>query len=335
MKANLDARSSLPPITEIEVASHVNLAIAEQVRCEWPAIYKNFKKVLHGKFEQMDELRAAQDLCLAAISLNLRPLYTYYPIESACRIKRNVLEHISLAEGFGPDSANEVITYSEVFDNELRELGAGGYPLGNVALRLLRQWLGATNKDLDADCFGELLALTMKTLSSVADFWKNVHADFELVQTEVSHGQDDVYGSEANCKKPKLFVVTDEPAVLEVIASLLSKSDCEFAGSLSLRGHGWAFEEVLSDAIAFQPNVLMFCINCHLCPLVDSVDIPRMLIREFPEARIVVTRNGDYLNIREDTRRVFDSQRRYLHVIDYPVDKYDLSAALWPDNTCK
>src|SRR5258708_37161277 len=130
MKTKLPARSSIPPITELEAASHINLAIAEQVRCEWPSIYDNFQTVLHGKFEVTDELRASQDLCLAVISLNLRPLYTYYPIESARRIKANVLEHVPLMEGFGSNSASEVITYSEVFDNELREVGAGPYPLG-------------------------------------------------------------------------------------------------------------------------------------------------------------------------------------------------------------
>jgi hypothetical protein len=143
----------------------------EQVRCEWPAINVDFKRALHGKFEVKDEQRASQDLCLAAISLNLRSLYTYYPIETARRIKRNVLEHISLMGGFGPGSANEVRTYCEMFDKELRELGAGPYPLGNVAFRFLRQWLGATNQNVSAACFGAQLALTMKTLSRFADFW--------------------------------------------------------------------------------------------------------------------------------------------------------------------
>jgi hypothetical protein len=145
--------------------------------------------------------------------------------------------------------------------------------LGKVAFRLLRQWLGTRNENVGADYFGAQLTPTMKTLSRFSHFWKDMHAEFELVQTKVPHGQDDVYCSGVDGKKPRLFVVSDEPAMLELIAMLLGKSDCESTGSLSLRGRGWAFEEVLADAMAFQPNVLMFCINRHLCPLIDGVDI--------------------------------------------------------------
>lgn len=39
----------------------------------------------------------------------------------------------------------------------------------------------------------------------------------------------------SNNEKPRLFVVSDVPAMLELISILVSKADCESTGSLSLR----------------------------------------------------------------------------------------------------
>ena len=170
----------------------------------------------------------------------------------------------------------------------------------------------------------------MKSLSELSELWKPTLSDFELLEGDSSRfGKENSWATRD--AKPRVFVVSDEKTILEYMAELLGARGCETTGSLSLRGKGWAFDEVLADAIAFQPNVLMFCINCHLCPEIGGVDIPRMLFRQFPDARIIVTRMGYGLNIREDTKMMLQKQGRHFHVLDVPFDQYELLGVLWFD----
>ena len=323
--------SHKPLLSEQEAVAHFVFFMLEEAQRKWPVIYENYQKHVHERFAVRDEMRAPYDLAFATIALNLQSIQHLYAAEQANRIESKILEQLAQSKGWGTYAVKEVRNYSLLFRNELQEMGPGTYPIRVVAFRLLRQWLGIAHENIEAQLGAQLVAMAMKSLSELSDLWEKTVSDFELLEGD-SHwvGKDENSWATRDAK-PRVFVVSDETSLLELIPMLLSKTDCEVTGSLSMRGRGWEFGEVLADAIAFQPNALMFCINCHLCPEIDGVDIPRMLFRQFPDARIIVTRMGYGLNITEAAKNMLQKQGRHFHVIDVPFNADELSAVLWLD----
>lgn len=126
--------------------------------------------------------------------------------------------------------------------------------------------------------------------------------------------------AEHNKQKSNVFVVSDEAAIVEVIPSMFKKKGCEAFGSIAMRDHEWAYEQVLREAEAFQPDVLMFFSNCHLCPMVNGLDLPLMLIQSFPLAHIIITKVDDCISAKKEVLDYLRQNGRRFDIIDVPFE---------------
>jgi hypothetical protein len=320
-------------LSEQEVVTHFVSLVLEETKRKWPSIYESYKSHLHdGSFAVRDEIRAPYDLCFATIALNLESIQNLYPSEQANRIESKLLKYLSQIVGWGSYAANEVRRYTELFRSELLEMGQGHYPIGAIAYRLHRQWFGAVYEDMDKQTKVALMTIAMTFLPEFVELWTSVNADFQIVEGESEFNLSAVRSHVAKGEtSPRVFVVSSDKAVLEHYPKLLRTRGCEAAGSMSLINCEWAPEEVLADAIAFQPDVLMFSICCHLCPEVNGSDIPTMLFRQFPNSRIVATKIGSLLHVSELGRKTFEEECRFFHVIDLLFEIDELLAVMWFD----
>jgi len=120
--------------------------------------------------------------------------------------------------------------------------------------------------------------------------------------------------------KPRIFVVSDESAIVEAIPQMLVAKGFDARGSLSHRNGSWNYEAVLRDAAEFQPTVLFIFYNCHLCPKFDNLDLPSRLLRRFLFAKVLISRVGDAVSVRPDVLEYLEQSGREVHIVDVPFE---------------
>jgi len=126
--------------------------------------------------------------------------------------------------------------------------------------------------------------------------------------------------SHSHPRKHRVFVVSDEPAIIEVIPSMFIARGCDAEGSLSLRNGSWAYEKVLREAAEFRPSVLLIFYNCNLCPKVDDLDLPSRLLGQFLFAKVIITRVGETVSVRDEVLEYLERCHRSFHIVDVPFE---------------
>ena len=148
------------------------------------------------------------------------------------------------------------------------------------------------------------------------------------VSNLIGRGLTEVERGVLSTERPRVLVVSEQEEFIELATSGLSAHNCEAVGSLSFRDHKWVYGEVLNDAVIFRPNTLIFFPNCDSCPTIDGLDLPSMLLRQFPDSKVVITRVGGCESVREDVRENLRLQGRRFDVIDMPFEWADLLTLL-------
>ena len=157
----------------------------------WPTVYNSLKEFREEKFVVADESRAAFDLGLAAIALDLQAVKNLFPVEQADRIENWVLTWVwnfADTNGRGGYAVDEMKKYGAASREESR-LGAE-FALGAIPGRLLHRWLGKGIKNCEGEIGGEktgfidtmLLAEVTNQVIGFSGIWKRFKDDFDLVE---------------------------------------------------------------------------------------------------------------------------------------------------------
>ena len=121
-------------------------------------------------------------------------------------------------------------------------------------------------------------------------------------------------------RKFRVLVVSGDASNIATLPSVLTTQDCAAIGSLSFRRDGWAYEDVVKDALEFQPNVLLFCKDCNASPVIDDLDLPSRLLLHFPQSTVLITEEGDRISVRESLADyLFESRHRH-YFMKLPLD---------------
>lgn len=124
--------------------------------------------------------------------------------------------------------------------------------------------------------------------------------------------------------KCRVFVLSDEPVIVETIPQAFIAKGCAALGSLSFRDGSWAYEKVLKEAVEFQPDALFIAFNRSLCPKVDGSDLPSRLLQRFGSAKVIITKVGDQVLVRDEVLDQLDISGRAFHIVDVPVQIDDV-----------
>lgn len=177
-------------ITEQEAASSFALHIVKETQDEWPAIYKKLKDSFKEKFIIEDEKRAALDLALAVIALDLQAVKNLFPKDQAERIEKWVFKSIDVTD-WGEYAVTEVKKYGEEFQKDILNINGGdslnGDPLSAISAHLLRRWLGKNIQNFNVTGFvNPLLLLIITThLAFLSGNWKRIKHNFKIVAGDI------------------------------------------------------------------------------------------------------------------------------------------------------
>ena len=176
-------------LTEQEAACYCVAYIIKEVQNAWPTIREDLKDYLGQKFVVQDEEKAAFDLALAAIALDLQAVGNLFPKDRAERIEKWVLKCID-TEDWGEYAVDEVKKYGEQFQEGIQNVDTGGDPLSAIAGRLLHRWLGKDIQNFDVEIAGKktgiidplLLTTVSGMLVGFAGTWKGLKDNFKIIE---------------------------------------------------------------------------------------------------------------------------------------------------------
>jgi hypothetical protein len=186
----IENKADKPILTEQEAAAVLVGSSFRNTQHEWPTVYNALKEFREEKFVVGDESRAAFDLGLAAIALDIQAVKNLFPVEQANRIENWVLTWVwnfADTNGRGGYAVDEVKKYGVAFQKESR-IGAE-FALGAIPGRLLQRWLGETIKNFESEIGGKksgfIDTMLMSEATSVSigfsGLWKALADKYELV----------------------------------------------------------------------------------------------------------------------------------------------------------
>ena len=173
-------------ITEEEAAEEFVRSIIGEAENVWPELYKKIQKLFPRKFIVKDETKAALDLSLAVIAVELQCLENLFPQEQAVRIKQWSLHLIKGAlKVFGSYPITEIEQYQRDFKED---------PINKTSAHLFSRWVGEDIKEFTVKIEGQktntidplyLLPVSFM-LASFLGYWKRVKDGIELMPSDTS-----------------------------------------------------------------------------------------------------------------------------------------------------
>jgi len=186
----IENKADKPILTEQEAAAILVGSSFRNTQHGWPNVYSSLKGFREEKFVIADESKAAFDLGLGAIALDLQAVKNLFPVEQADRLENWVLTWVwnfAATNGRGGYALDEIKKYGTAFR---KESGSGAdFALGAIPGRLLHRWLGETIKTFESEISGKksgfidvmLMSETASVLIGFSGFWKAFADKYELV----------------------------------------------------------------------------------------------------------------------------------------------------------
>jgi len=173
-------------LSEWEAASEFVLSVIGGAENSWPKSYKSLQKLFPQKFIVKDEKKAALDLALAIIAMDLQALKNLFPKEQANRIEQWCLNLIEGAfKSFGRYPIMEIEQYQRDFNRD---------PVNKTSAHLFSRWVGEDIERFTVEIRGQktntigplyLLPVSYMLASSLG-YWKKIKDGVELIPSDTS-----------------------------------------------------------------------------------------------------------------------------------------------------